>query len=262
MKIQVNDISVHYEIDGPETAPVIVCSHCLAGDLTVWNEQVAVLRETYRVLRYDTRGHGGTMAPHGPYTLETLAMDLVGLLDALNISRSHILGISMGGMVAQTLALMKPERILSLILCDTTASMPEEMAPLWEERIQSAAERGMSSLADATVDRWLSADFQKNNPERARQIRDLIVNTPVTGFAGCARAISRLDMTSQLSRIALPTLIMVGEQDPGTPVASARQIHAQLPDARLVVLPKAYHLSNVEASAEFNRQLLAFLGSL
>jgi 3-oxoadipate enol-lactonase len=262
MKRQLNGISVHYEINGPQAAPVIACSHCLAGSLDIWDEQIEALRRDFRVLRYDARGHGLTSAPEGPYTLETLAMDLVGLLDALDIPRAHILGISMGGMVAQTLALVKPERILSLILCDTTASMPKEMGPLWEERIRTASERGMEALAEATLDRWLSADFQKRHPERTSRIREIIVNTPLPGFAGSVRAISRLEMVSQLSRISLPTLVMVGEHDPGTPVESARQIQEQIPNARLAVLPGAYHLSNVEASEAFNRHLLTFLNSI
>jgi 3-oxoadipate enol-lactonase len=259
MELSLDDITVHYEMDGPDEAPVIACSHCLAGDLRVWDEQVDALRRKYRVLRYDARGHGRTSAPKGPYTLEMLAADLIGLLDGLAISRAHIMGISMGGMVAQTLALMRPERILSLILCDTTASMPKEHAPLWEERIQTAEQGGMAALAGATLDRWLSADFQKNHPERTRQIMEIVTNTPVPGFAGSARAISRLEMMAELNRIHLPTLVMVGEHDPGTPVASARQIQEQIPDARLEVLPGAYHLSNIEAASAFNGHLLNFL---
>lgn len=259
MKKQVGEISIHYEMDGPDAAPVIACSHCMAGDLRVWDEQFDILRKDFRMLRYDARGHGQTDAPEGPYTLETLAMDLIGLLDGLGISQAHFMGISMGGMVIQTLALMHPERILSLILCDTTASMPKERAPIFEEQIRTAEEKGMSALAGATLDRWLSPEFQKQHPERTRQIREIAAHTPVTGFAGSSQAISRLDIEARLNQITLPTLILVGEHDPATPVKSARQIQAQIPHAKLEVLPGAYHLSNVEASEQFNKFLVEFL---
>lgn len=261
MKIQVNDISIHYEIDGPEKAPVIACSHCLSGSLHVWDDQVRMLKDKYRVLRFDTRGHGESSAPEGPYTMEMLSDDVIGLFDALGIERAHFMGISMGGMMTQTLALNYPERFLSLILCDTAAAVPKEAAPIWADRIRTAEEKGMAALADDTINRWLSPPFQEKHPEIVGRIRKMILNTPVPGFAGCSHAISRFDVADRLPQLDLPVLIMVGENDPGTPVESARQIRDRIHNAELAVLPRAYHLSNIEAAAEFNKGLSAFLAA-
>lgn len=259
MKTEVNGISIHYEIDGPDTAPVIACSHCLSGSLHVWEDQVRVLRDKYRVLRFDTRGHGESSAPEGPYTMGMLADDVIGLFDALGIAKAHFIGISMGGMMAQTLALNHPERFLSLILCDTAAAVPKEAAPIWADRIRTAREKGMSALAGDTINRWLSPPFQEKHPEVVGRIREMIVKTPVPGFAGCCHAISGFDVMERLPQLDLPVLIMVGENDPGTPVESAKQIRDRIKNAELVVLPRAYHLSNIEAAQEFNKNLSAFL---
>jgi 3-oxoadipate enol-lactonase len=261
MKAKINDIEIHYAIDGPEGAPVVACSHCLAGSLDIWEPQVRVLREHYRVLRFDTRGHGYSSAPDGEYTMDVLAEDAIGLFDALGIGQVHFMGISMGGMVAQTLALSAPDRCLSLILCDTTAGVPRDSAPVWAERIQAAKENGMAALADGTVDRWLSPEFQKMRPDTTRGIREMILKTQVPGFAGCVHAIRRFDATERLGELDLPVLVMVGENDPGTPVESAKELHGLIRNAELAVLPQAYHLSNIEAADAFNDRLTAFLNA-
>ena len=259
MQAQVHGITINYAIDGPEASPVVICSHCLAGDFTVWDAQITALRENFRILRFDTRGHGGSSAPDEAYSMEMLAKDAVGLLDSLNIGKAHFMGISMGGMIAQTLALMRPERILSLILCDTTASSPKEMQPVWDDRIRTVREKGMSALVDETLNRWLSREFQTKHPETARRIREMILKTPVPGYVGSCRAISHFDVKADLPKLGMPVLIMVGENDPGAPVQSARQIQAQIAGSELIVLPRAYHLSNIEAADEFNAGLLTFL---
>ncbi|MFP4452226.1 MAG: 3-oxoadipate enol-lactonase [Desulfobacterales bacterium] len=262
MQLKVNDIIVNYEFFGRKSAPVVVCSHCLAGNINIWDSQMDVLKEDYSILRYDIRGHGGTSAPEGDYTMEMLADDALGLMDELEIEKAHFMGISMGGMIGQTLALAHPERISSLILCDTACSIPEESLPLWDERIVTAKQKGMAALADGTMERWLSSEFQEKYPEVTEKISNIILNTPVNGFAGCCRAISRFDVKDRLPQLSLPVLIMVGENDPGTPVESSRQIQKQISGSRLEVLPGAFHLSNVEASEAFNNVMLDFLGKL
>ncbi|MDZ7831933.1 MAG: 3-oxoadipate enol-lactonase [Desulfobacterales bacterium] len=262
MQAKLHDITVNYEIDGPENAPVIACSHCLAGNSDIWDAQVIALREKYRIVRFDTRGHGKSSAPEGPYSMEMLANDVVDLFDEIGIRTAHFLGISMGGMIAQTLALKHPECISSLILCDTACGIPEAMHPVWDERIETVRQQGMSAVADATLDRWLSPDFQAHCPATTEKIREMILRTPVAGFIGCAHAIKNFDVTPRLPKISIPTLIMVGENDPGTPVDIARQIRENINGAELAVLPHAYHLSNIEAADDFNKRLTSFLAKL
>lgn len=261
MHATVNGIRMQYELTGPEAAPVIVCSHCLAGSMVVWEPQLAALESRYRVLCYDTRGHGGSSAPDEPYSMEMLSKDVTALLDFLNVEKAHFLGISMGGMIGQTLALMHPDRVASLILCDTTSMVPEAMMPVWEDRIRTAREEGMAAMVEETLARWFSPGFRQKNPDIMAGIENMIVETPIPGFVGCSRAISRFDVHKDLNRISMPTLVMVGENDPGTPLAAARQIHEGIPHSLLVVLPEAFHLSNIEAAASFNENLLAFLAS-
>ncbi len=262
MQANIHDITVNYEIEGPEDAPVIACSHCLAGNISIWDTQVIAMREKCRILRFDTRGHGGSSAPEGPYSMEMLANDVVDLFDEIGIRKAHFMGISMGGMIAQTLALKHPECVSSLILCDTTCSIPEATHPIWDERIQTVEKQGMAAVVDETLNRWLSTEFQEYCPTTTEQIRDMILNTPVPGFIGCAHAIKNFDLKSRLPKISVPALIMVGENDPGTPVESARQIHKNLRGSELAVLPNAYHLSNIEAADDFNKRLMGFLARL
>ncbi len=262
MKITANGITMHYEMDGPESAPVVTLSHSLATDLSMWDPQVAVLKSGYRVLRYDTRGHGGTDAPEGPYTLEQLAEDVRALLHALRIPKTHFMGISMGGMIGQVLALKNPGMLQSLILCDTSSRIPEEALPIWEERIGLAQKQGMDALVESTMERWFTASFRRRPLPALDKIRGMIRTTPVKGYVGCSRAIMRLNLTERLREITLPSFIIVGEEDPGTPVAASQVIHEQIKGSELVILKSAAHLSNIEQQDAFNTAVMAFLKRL
>lgn len=259
MQITVNGLSVHYTIEGPATAPVVMLSNSLASNLTMWDPQMPALTSRYRVLRYDTRGHGGTAAPAGPYTLETLAEDARGLLRALGIPRVHFVGLSMGGMIGQILGLECPELLQSLVLCDTMSQVPPEAKPLWEERIHTAHTQGMEPLVEPTVARWFTAPFRAQHPEVVDRIRTMIRSTSPQGYAACCHAIAGLNVTERLAAITLPTLIIVGEDDPGTPVAASRTIQERIPGSTLVILPAAAHLSNLEQPEAFNQALMQFL---
>ncbi len=259
MRAHIRDIVINYEIEGPPGAPVVTLSHCLAATLDAWEFQVSALSGAYRVLRYDTRGHGDSSATPGAYTMEMLNDDLMGLLDYLNIRRTHFVGISMGGMIGQVFAINHPDRLAKLVLCDTTCRVPAKMSPVWEERIRIAETKGMKALADETLERWLSEEFRKKRPEVAQRIRETIIRTPVPGYVGCSRAISVFDVSSGLSKISAPTLIMTGENDLSAPVAAAETMNQQIHDSELLVIPCALHLSNVEGAALFNERLLRFL---
>lgn len=259
MKITVNGIQVNYTIEGPENAPVVMFSHSLAANLTMWDPQAVALRGHYRVLRYDTRGHGQTEAPVGAYTLEQLADDVRGLLDALGIKRTHYVGLSMGGMIGQTLALRHPEVVDRLVLCDTSSAMPAGSEELWTDRIGVVERDGMEAMITPTIERWFTSGFIAGNGDQVDPVRRMIGTTPVAGYAGCSRAIMTLDLTGKLGGITAPTLAIVGEDDIGTPVAAHEVICDNIPGARLVVLPSAMHLSNIEQAEKFNAALLDFL---
>jgi 3-oxoadipate enol-lactonase len=260
MKVSANGINVNYTLDGPAGAPVVTLSHSLAADLTMWDPQLKALAATYRVLRYDTRGHGGTDAPAGPYTLEQLAEDAKALLGVLGIARTHWVGLSMGGMIGQTLALSSPGLFLSLSLCDTSSRIPAEAKPLWQERIATAESQGMEPLVEPTIGRWFTAPFREARKDVVDPVRARIRTTNPRGYAGCCAAIAELDLTDRIGVIKLPTLIVVGEEDQGTPVAASRAIQAQIAGSQLEIIKSASHLSNLEQPETFTRILTTFLG--
>jgi len=262
MKLTVNGIEHHVQLGGPETAPVVMLSHSLASSMVMWNPQLAVLEQHFRVLRYDVRGHGGSATSPVSYSLDDLAADVVGLLDSLDIQQVHFVGLSMGGMIGQGLGIHHPGRLLSLCLCDTMAQVPAEAQSTWQERIDKAREGGMAALAEATLERWFTAPFRNGQPDQLAPIRQSILETPVEGFVGAAEAIRKLDYLAQLSGIRLPTLVMVGADDTGTPVSAAEAIQQRIPGAQLRVLPNAAHLANIEQSHAFNETLLGFLQGL
>lgn len=259
MRIEANGIRMNYEISGQEGEFVVVLSHSLGCSLQMWRPQIGSLEPYFRLLRYDTRGHGNTEAPSGAYTLEQLAEDGLGLIDALGVDKVHWVGLSMGGMIGQYIALNHPERLRSLTLCDTAAMIPEEAQPVWQERIDRARNKGMGALVQETMERWFTPSCLGQNPPGVQLIRDLFLATPVAGYIGCSEAIRNLNYLERLHQIKLPTLIMVGEDDPGTPVAASEAMHERIPDSKMVILPSARHLSNIEQSEAFNRALLEFL---
>jgi len=259
MLIEANGIKMNYELSGREGAPVVMLSHSLGSSLIMWNPQLEVLEPHYQVLRYDTRGHGGSSAPSGAYTFEMLGEDVLGLLDALDIEKVHFVGLSMGGMIGQCLALNHPERLGKLVLCDTAALLPEEAQPIWQERIKLAREKGIEAQVGETLERWFTPAFLRQDPPEVKRIREQFLSTPVNGYIGCSEAIRRLNYLERLSEIKMATLIMVGEEDPGTPVAAAEAMQQRIAGSSLVALPSAAHLSNVEQAEAFNRALISFL---
>lgn len=259
MKTRANGIEVNYELHGRQGAPWLVLGHSLACSLRMWDPQIAALKDRYRILAYDTRGHGGSEATTGPYTLDTLADDLFFLLQELKIKKTHYCGLSMGGMIGQSFALKYPGVFQSLTLADTTSRYPAQAWPLWQERIRIAETKGMEPLAQATLERWFTEPFRRDYAATVDGIRKLILATPVAGYVGCCHAIPKINLTARLKQIKCPILVIVGEQDPGTPVAMAREIHDNAPGAKLVVLPSAAHLANLEQPEGFTRALRDFL---
>jgi 3-oxoadipate enol-lactonase len=257
MQANVNGIELRYEQIG--SGPCVTLSHSLACDLSMWDEQTQALAQRYSVLRFDTRGHGGSSAPSGAYALETMADDVIALLDVLGVAQTHFVGLSMGGMIGQHLALKAPQRLASLVLADTTSRYPADVQPVWQERIRIVREHGMEPMVEPTLARWFTDPYRRAHPEVMTRIGTLIRATPVAGYVGCCHAIPRLDLTDRLRALHLPVLVIVGEQDAGTPVAMAREIHDAIAGSQLVVIHDAAHLSNIEQASVFNRALLGFL---
>jgi 3-oxoadipate enol-lactonase len=259
MKIKANGIEMHYEIEGD--GPWVTLSHSLACDLSMWNEQAAVLAgRKYKVLRYDTRGHGQSSAPEGEYTLEQLADDAKALFNSLGITQTHWVGLSMGGMIGQTFALKYPGVFQSMVLADTTSRRPPDAATLWGERVRIAREKGMEPLVESTLARWFTEPFRNRRKDVVARIGNGIRDTAPAGYIGACLAISKIDVTDRLKDIKCPTLVIVGEQDTGTPPAMAGEICAHLPGSELKVIASAAHLSNIEQADAFNQALLDFLG--
>jgi 3-oxoadipate enol-lactonase len=261
MRIKTRTIASACELSGVEGAPVVMMSHSLGSSMAMWNPQLPALEPRFRVLRYDTRGHGASEARPAPYTLQELAEDAVALLDALEIETVHFVGLSMGGMIGQAMALAHPARLQSLSLCSTSAFIPEVAQPAIQERIDTAQSEGLAALVDGTLARWFTAAFLKRNPPEAALIRRQFLATSLEGYIGCSEAIRRLNFLGQLSRVTLPTLIIVGEEDPGTPLSASQAIHEAVGGSQLVVIPKMLHLNNIEAPERFNQSLLEFLGA-
>ncbi len=256
-RIKANGIDISYRLEGPAGAPVLMLSNSLLTDYGMWDPQVAAFTQKYQLLRYDTRGHGDTQATPGPYTIETLAADALGLLDALGIGKVHFLGLSMGGMIAQLLASRHGERLLSVSLCDTACRMPP--ASLWNERIDMARQKGTGAFVALMTERWLTQAYREAHPEVVEKIGAMISRTSVDGLVGCASAIRDMDQLAILSGITVPTLIVVGAEDPGTPVSAAEVLHREIAHSRLVVIEQAAHLTNFEQTLEFNRVVRGFL---
>jgi 3-oxoadipate enol-lactonase/4-carboxymuconolactone decarboxylase len=255
--IDVGDVRLHYELSGPSGAPVVAFSNSLGTTLAMWDAVAACLRGRFRVLRYDTRGHGGSAVIDRPVDIADLAADLAGLLDALGIARAHVVGLSLGGMTAQALAIHHPGRVISLTLMATAAHLPSEAS--WNERAALVRGQGTGAIVEATLGRWFTAGFPAAAPALVEPIRAAFVAASAVGYARCCEAIGRMDLRGELHRVAAPTLIVAGRQDPATPVAMAEAMADLIPDAELVVLPRAAHLLAVERAAAASAHLLAFL---
>ena len=257
---EINGIQIHYELSGLSDGPPILFSNSLASNLHMWDPQMPAFEKHYRVVRYDSRGHGRSDAPEGPYSIEMLVADAVGLLDHLGIAKADFCGLSKGGMVGQRLATLHPDRVDRLVLCDTGAYMgPPDM---WDARITAASENGMEGVVDATIERWFTPAFQESDPAAIAKVRSMILGTPVSGFVGCCKAIQAMDQRETIQAITAQTMVLVGADDPATTPDHAREIQERIAGAHLTVLPDAAHLANIEQEALFDNAVLSFLGKV
>jgi 3-oxoadipate enol-lactonase len=255
---------IHYDLLGPEEAPVVCMAHALSADATIWAEQVpALLAAGWRVLRLDMRGHGGSDPLGEEADMVALASDVVAVLDALEIARVHFIGLSIGGMIGQTLGVRHRDRLHSLMLCCTAPTTIPGGWALWEERFATIRAAGsVEPLADATLERWVTDDFRARRPGRWQQIRDTVAATTPAGYIAGGLAIAHFDIRAALPGITTPTLCVWGDRDPGTPPEGNRLIHAAIPGARGHEFANARHTPMVEYPDAFNGVMLEWLGSL
>ncbi|HYG86500.1 MAG TPA: 3-oxoadipate enol-lactonase [Azospirillum sp.] len=256
--IAAGDITVHYHLAGPPGAPVVLFANSIGTSFHIWDAQVPALSERYRVLRYDMRGHGLTDATPAPYSMDMLADDALALLDALGIERAHVVGLSIGGMMAQRLAAKAPQRVTSLVLCDTASRIGPPS--IWADRIAAIRADGLASIAQGVMARWFTERYRSERADAVRGFVNMLSRTPAEGYVGCAMAIRDADLTADDARIACPTLVLVGDQDLATPPSLARETADAIPGARFAVLKDAAHIPCVERPDALTAQLLDFLG--
>lgn len=250
-------VTLSHILEGPEGAPMVVMSNSLGTTFEMWEGQASALRGSFRVLRYDHRGHGGSSVPPGPYSIEDLGRDVLALLDEEGIESFSFCGLSIGGMVGMWVASAVPERIERLVLCCTSALLgPPEM---WDERAAVARESGVGALVDGVSEAWFTPDFRSRDPEAVERVARMVRETPAEGYAGCCEAIRDMDLRSRLSSIRAPTLVIAGAEDPRTPPKHGERIRDGVPDSRLVVVPEASHLANVEQPEVVTREILDHL---
>jgi len=252
----INGIELHYEIDGPDDAPLLLMSNSLGTNLHMWDWQMAALTPHFRVIRYDSRGHGQSEAPDAHYTIEMLARDALGLLDHLGIEKTFYCGLSKGGMIGQWIGAHEPERIKRMVIANTSDYLPEEKVQ-WHDRVEMVRAQGMASIVDMVTDVWFTKAFQAKDPDAVAKIRDMILSTPPAGYGGCCMAISGMDNRESNKTVTVPTTVIVGAHDVITPPAHGETIHNAIEGSRLVTLDGA-HLSNIADAEGFNKTLLEF----
>jgi 3-oxoadipate enol-lactonase len=243
--------------DGESGSAPLLLANSLGAELGMWDEQLPAFSGRMRVLRYNQRGHGGSEAPPGPYSIEDLARDAIELLDRNGIERTSFAGVSLGGMVGIWLATNAAERIERLVLCSTTAHAGA--AGPWAERAATVREQGMGAVADATLERWFSPRFRESQAGRVEEVRGMLLGTDPQAYAGCCEAISAYDLRERLGEIAAPTLVITAADDPSIGPEQGALLAQRIPDAELLALPTGRHLINVERPQDVTGPMLEHL---
>ncbi|MBU3611035.1 3-oxoadipate enol-lactonase [Polynucleobacter wuianus] len=252
----INGIDVFYLTEGDPHKPALIFSNSLGTDHSMWDGQMEKLRRDFYIIRYDTRGHGLTSAPKGPYTIAQLASDVLGLLDHLSIDKASYCGISMGGLIGQWLAINSPERIEALVIANTAPKIGNEQA--WNDRAALVRKDGLSGIAESAPSRWFTPEFYGSSPSSVNELLVTLKNMSPEGYASCCEALACEDLSGSISKIRIPTLIIAGGKDPVTTLGDANEMKSQITHSEFVELP-ASHISNIEAELEFNNSLGNFL---
>ncbi|QHH97704.1 3-oxoadipate enol-lactonase [Acinetobacter dispersus] len=252
------DAQIHYQTFGDPNAPALVFSNSLGTNYGMWQQQFNYFKEHFYVICYDTRGHGSSSTPTGPYTLQQLGEDVVRLLDHLKIEKAHFCGISMGGITGQWLAIHYPERFQRVVVSNTAAKIGQEQA--WLDRAQLVRKQGLVPIATTAASRWFTDPFIQSHPAIVNNLCNDLSAGSANGYANCCEALAKADVREQLKDITIPVLVIAGTQDPVTTVADGQFMQQQIPDAQLVEINTS-HISNIEQAEQFNLALLHFIQS-
>ena len=259
-QVDTNGIKIEYRFDGKEGAPYITFVTGIANDLTMWDAQVETLGKEYRTLRYDLRGHGDSLATEGDYSMELLVRDLAGLLSELNIQKTHLVGLGLGGAIVQAFAIEQPQRVHALFPCCCRAKMVPEFAEMWRKLREAVASEGVEVIVEPTVQRWFSDEFKAANPKVLQDVRNMIRATTTLGYLGVTAAFLGLNLEDKLPQIKAPTLYLSGAEDKvGGPPALMAELAKKVPRAQHHSVPKAAHIANIQNPAGFNREVGDFL---
>lgn len=246
MKIKANGVSFNCVVQGPEDAPWVTLAHALANNLTLWDEIADTLSARYRVLRYDQRGHGGSEAPEGPYSFPMLIEDVLAIWDELGVTQSHWIGLSIGGMIGYGIGIHHPERLKTLIACDSRPDAPPDYAAYFQSRIDKARDKGMAGVVESTIERWFTPETRAENPPVLDRVREMIRTTNPVGHEGCCEALKTLAYGPELHRISAPALLLGGAKDKGAPPEALAEAAAKIPKGEHLVIPDAGHISALE----------------
>ena len=247
---------LHYDCAGAKNAPALVFANSLGTDLHIWDEVAGRLREDFRIVRYDKRGHGLSEAPPPPYSARDLSEDLVGLMDLLDIGRAVICGVSVGGIIAQRLALDHPERIRALVLSDTGARIGSVQS--WQERIDLVCAQGLEAWKEPTMERWFSRRYRQRHAAAVRGYSTMLMKTTPDGYVGTCYALRDADFRSTASRIKLPTLVLSGAEDIATPPELGRELASLIPGAEFSLIEGAGHLPCIEEPVAVAERMIEF----
>lgn len=261
MKIDANGSTFNCRLDG-ERGPWVLLSHGLATDLSMWDELTEALKDRYRVLRYDARGHGASAAPDGDYSLDQLVDDAAGILDALDIKQTLFDGLSMGGMVGLGLMIRHPHKIKGAVIADSRHTTTPDFTKAWLDRITAVRKDGIEAVVASTVSRWSSEGLATRNPAVVARMETMVRGTSVNGYCGCAAALARLNYGQRLNEINAPVLVVCGDEDHGAPPENSRQMAAMIKGARFVEIRQAGHIANIEQPAHFNAAVGDFFDAI
>ncbi len=259
-RIRMHDHAEHVAGDRAD-APAIVLSNSLATDASLWSDVVERLRARYRLITYDTRGHGASHAPSTTTRFGELCDDLIAVMDAAGVSRAFVAGISLGGMTGLQCALQAPERLLGLIACNCRASIDAAGIAGWEQRLQVLKDGGIDALAEITLERWFTPEYRQANQPAMARVRAMIRSTSPEGYEACVRAIQAIDLLGEIPKISLPVLLVAGAQDGAAPPAAMQGMAQAIPGARLEVLDPCGHLSSVQRPADLAALIDGFVSS-
>lgn len=260
MRVDLGGFALNCRLDGPEGGDWLILSNSLGATLAMWEDQVAMLARRYRVLRYDTRGHGGSDTPEGPYSFADLTGDVIGLMNHLGIEKAAFMGLSMGGMTGLGLAIDHPERLTRAVCADARADAPPPFRTMWDERIAKVDEGGLGAILDGTLASWLTEDWRRANPERVEAVARMVLSNDPDGYIACCRALKELDYLRHLGRAGVPVLFVGGEKDMGAAPEVMQAMADSTPGGRYIPIPGAAHVANINAPEAFNAAIAPFLG--